>query len=92
MEAAQTSYHLPLREGESQRQQYPKEHKSLMSVFVISLANGTADPTGLKQPAQHFENTLYQQSKAKRTTESSALKQPIQQFTPHSVRYSRRWL
>lgn len=51
-----------------------------MSVFVISLANGTADPTGLKWPAQHFENTLYQQSEAKRTTESSGLKQRIQQF------------
>lgn len=51
-----------------------------MSVFVISLVNGTADPTGLKRPAQHFENTLYQQSEAKRTTESSGLKQCIQQF------------
>lgn len=77
--------------GEPQSQQCPKEHKSLMSVFVISLANGTADPTGLKQPAQHFENTLYQQSEAKRTTESSGLKQRIQQFTAHSVRYNRQW-
>lgn len=32
-----------------------------MSVFVISLAIGTADPAALKQPAQHFENTSYNQ-------------------------------
>lgn len=62
-----------------------------MSVFVISVANGTADPTGLKRPAQHFENTLYQQSEAKRTTESSGLKKPIQQFTALAVTQNRQW-
>lgn len=90
MVAAENTHHLPLREENHTASRAQKNIKSLMSVFVISLANGTADPTGLKQPTQHFENTLYQQSEAKRTTESSGLKQSIQQFTTHSVRYSRQ--
>lgn len=76
---------LPQR-GESQSQQCQKEHKSLMSVFVISLANGTADPTGLKQPAQHFESTLYQRLEARRTTASSGFKERIQQPARQCVR------
>lgn len=82
--AEKYSYRLPLRE--ENRKAKPEEHKSLMSVFVISLANGTADPSVFKQPAQRFENTLYQQSDTKRTTEFSGLTKPIQHFTAYSVR------
>lgn len=37
----------------------PKERrKILMAAFVISPANGTADPVDWKQPAQHFKTTF----------------------------------